>query len=55
MSGQAKGILEGKFTLKAVALDREAEPRVLRLNESLTAVVCGKMKGRAAVRRRGDI
>ena len=33
MSGQAKGILEGKFTLKAVALDREAEPRVLRLNE----------------------
>ncbi|EHZ0847216.1 pilin, partial [Salmonella enterica] len=44
MSGQAKGILEGKFTLKAVALDREAEPRVLRLNESLTAVVCGKMK-----------
>ena len=44
MNGQAKGILEGKFTLKAVALDREAEPRVLRLNESLTAVVCGKMK-----------
>ena len=44
MSGQAKGILEGKFTLKAVALDGEAEPRVLRLNESLTAVVCGKMK-----------
>ena len=36
MSGQAKGILEGKFTLKAVALDREAEPRVLRLNESLS-------------------
>ena len=51
MSGQAKGILEGKFTLKAVALDREAEPRVLRLNESLTAVVCRKdERGRAAVR-----
>ncbi len=48
MSGQAKGILEGKFTLKAVALDREAEPRVLRLNESLTAVVCGKMKGKGS-------
>ena len=48
MSGQAKGILEGKFTLKAVALDREAEPRVLRLNESLTAVVCEKMKGKGS-------
>lgn len=50
MSGQAKGILEGKFTLKAVALDREAEPRVLRLNESLTAVVCGKMKVKGSCR-----
>ena len=56
MSGQAKGILEGKFTLKAVALDREVEPRVLRLNESLTAVVCGKMKGKGKLYgRRGDI
>jgi len=48
MSGQAKGILEGKFTLKAVALDREAEPKVLRLNESLTAAVCEKMKGKGS-------
>ena len=44
ISGQARGILEGKL----VALDREAEPRVLRLNESLTAVVCGKMKGKGS-------
>ena len=27
---------------------KEAEPRVLRLNESLTAVVCGKMKGKGS-------
>lgn len=39
-SGQAKGILNDKFTLKAVAYDKNNEPRVLKINESLTMFVC---------------
>ena len=45
MSGQAKGILE-VVLLKAVALDREAEPRVLRLNRVADGGGVRKMKGR---------
>ncbi len=40
LQGQAKGAREGKFTLKAVAFDKNREPRVLKINESLITTVC---------------
>lgn len=40
ISGQARGILNEKFTLKAVAEDVEQVPRVMKMNENLTTVVC---------------
>ena len=36
--GLARGALDGKFTLKAVALDKNKEPRVIKINESLTTL-----------------
>ncbi|VEE09581.1 type IV pilin protein [Neisseria animalis] len=42
-SSQARGQTEnreGKFTLKAVAFDKNREPRVLKINESLTTLIC---------------
>lgn len=38
--GLARGALDGKFTLKAVALDKNKEPRVIKINESLTTFIC---------------
>lgn len=38
--GLARGALDGKFTLKAVARDKAKEPRVIKINESLTAFIC---------------
>lgn len=38
--GNARGALDEKFTLKAVAIDKNNEPRALKINESLIAVVC---------------
>lgn len=42
--GQARGAHENKFTLKAVAFDKNSEPRVLKINESLITVVCETSK-----------
>ncbi len=36
----ARGAHDGKFTLKAVAFDKNGEARIIKINESLTAVVC---------------
>ena len=44
MSGSAKGIHEDKYTLKAVAFDKKKEPRVLKVNEAGTAVLCASSK-----------
>lgn len=38
--GNARGARDGKFTLKAVSFDKNGEARVVKINESLTAVVC---------------
>lgn len=38
--GLAQGAHEGKFTLKAVAFDKQHEPRVLKIDESLTTFIC---------------
>nr|WP_304437560.1 type IV pilin protein [Neisseria sp. 74A18] len=38
--GVARGAHDDKFTLKAVAFDKNNEPRVLKINESLIAIVC---------------
>ncbi|STZ76941.1 type IV pilin protein [Bergeriella denitrificans] len=43
LSGLARGQsnqTEGKFTLKAVALDKTREPRVLKTNEALMTTIC---------------
>lgn len=38
--GVARGALDGKFTLKAVALNPQNEPRILKINESLATMIC---------------
>ncbi|MDO5640692.1 MAG: type IV pilin protein [Neisseria sp.] len=38
--GQAKGAHDSEFTLKAVAFDKNREPRTIKINEDLVAVVC---------------
>lgn len=38
--GNARGAHNDKFTLKAVAFDKGSEARIIKINESLTAVVC---------------
>lgn len=38
--GDARGALNDKFTLKAVAYDKDKEPRILKINESLITVIC---------------
>lgn len=38
--GIARGAHDDKFTLKAVAFDRNNEPRILKVNESLITVMC---------------
>ncbi len=40
LHGVARGALDGKFTLKAVALDKNQEPRIIKMNESLVTVIC---------------
>lgn len=35
-----KGFPDEHFTLKAVAFDKESEPRVLKIDESMTAFLC---------------
>ena len=39
-NGIARGALDSRFMLKAVALDQNSEPRVLKINESLSAFLC---------------
>lgn len=39
-NNNAQGALDNKFTLKAVAFDKQHEPRVLKIDESLTTVIC---------------
>ncbi|MDO5069571.1 prepilin-type N-terminal cleavage/methylation domain-containing protein [Neisseria sp. Dent CA1/247] len=38
--GNARGALNDKFTLKAVAINKNYEPRVLKINESLITTIC---------------
>lgn len=38
--GQAKGALNSKFTLKAVAFDKNREPRTIKINEALVTTIC---------------
>ena len=38
--GNPRGAHDDKFTLKAVAFDKNGEARVLKINESLITVVC---------------
>lgn len=38
--GNPRGAHSDKFTLKAVAFDKNGEARIIKINESLTAVVC---------------
>lgn len=40
LHGIARGATDGKFTLKAVAYDKNNEPRVLKLNETLNTFIC---------------
>ncbi|MCP1661113.1 type IV pilin protein [Neisseria perflava] len=40
LHGVARGALDSKYTLKAVALDKTAEPRIIKMNESLTTIIC---------------
>ncbi|WP_373752780.1 type IV pilin protein [Neisseria weixii] len=39
-NNNARGAHDGKFTLKAVAFDSQNEPRVLKIDESLTTFIC---------------
>ncbi|WP_416191051.1 type IV pilin protein [Neisseria sp. CCUG12390] len=39
-NNNAKGAHDSKFTLKAVAFDKQHEPRILKVDESLTAFIC---------------
>lgn len=38
--GLARGALESKFTLKAVAFDKNNEPRTIKINEALVTTIC---------------
>ncbi|OSI08866.1 pilin [Neisseria animaloris] len=40
VQGKAQGAHDNQFTLKAVALDKNDEPRILKINESLITMVC---------------
>lgn len=40
LMGMLGGALNDKFTLKAVAYDKDKEPRILKINESLITVIC---------------
>ncbi|MDO5059817.1 MAG: type IV pilin protein [Neisseria sp.] len=42
LQGLARGALPGKYTLKAVALDQTAEPRILRTNQDGTFSLCAR-------------
>ncbi|WP_416190061.1 type IV pilin protein [Neisseria sp. CCUG17229] len=39
-NNNARGAHDGKFTLKAVAFNSQNEPRVLKIDESLTTFIC---------------
>lgn len=49
MQGQARGADDDKFTIKAVAFDKEQEPRVFKLNHNLRFFVCETSKSRCDV------
>lgn len=38
--GNARGALDDKFMLKAVAYNKQDEPRIIKINESLTTYIC---------------
>ncbi|UOO85738.1 type IV pilin protein [Neisseria arctica] len=38
--GNARGALDDKFMLKAVAYNKQDEPRIIKINESLTTYLC---------------
>ena len=40
MQGNAQGALTNSFTVKAVALDKDNEPRVLRINQDHILTIC---------------
>lgn len=40
LNGKARGALDSRFMLKAVALDKNKEPRVIKMNESMTTFIC---------------
>lgn len=44
MQGQARGANSDKFTIKAVAFDKNNEPRVFKLNQDLRFFVCETSK-----------
>ena len=40
LNGVARGALDSKFMLKAVAIDNNKEPRIIEMNENLVTFVC---------------
>lgn len=40
LNGVARGALDSKFMLKAVAIDKNKEHRIIKMNESLVTFVC---------------
>lgn len=40
LNGVARGALDSKFMLKAVAIDKNKEPRIIKMNENLVTFVC---------------
>ena len=40
MQGNARGALSDNFTVKAVALNKDSEPRVLKINQDMILTLC---------------
>ena len=40
LNGVTRGALDSKFMLKAVAIDKNKEPRIIKMNENLVTFVC---------------
>ena len=40
MQGNARGALPDNFTVKAVALNKDSEPRVLKINQDMILTLC---------------
>lgn len=40
MQGNARGALSDRFTIKAVALNKDSEPRVLKINQDMILTLC---------------